>query len=125
MRAIADMSVLITGAGSGIGAGVARWYVARGARVTIRGRRADEVLELETELGEGCRAVFDDVTVAADRVAAIATAAEHGGGLDGLVHCRGNMYRGAVTALDEQALLNVFHTNVVKQLRNAGQLHHC
>ena len=113
MRAIADMSVLITGGGSGIGAGVARWYIERGARVTICGRRADKVQEVAGELGDHCRGVFADITIAADRGAAIAAAVEHGSGLDALVNSAGNMYRGAITQLNEQALLEVFHTNVI------------
>ena len=43
MRAIKDMSLLITGGGTGIGAGTAAYFVKRGARVTICGRRADRV----------------------------------------------------------------------------------
>lgn len=120
MRAIEEMSVLITGGGSGIGAGVARWYVTRGALVTICGRRADKVQEVAAELGAHCRGVFADVTNSDERAEAITAAVEHGGGLDGLVHCAGNMYRGAITELDEQALLNVFHTNVVGSMLLTG-----
>ena len=120
MRAIAGMSVLITGGGSGIGAGCARWYATRGAHVTICGRRADQVHEVAAELGARCRAVCADVTKAAERADAIAAAVEHGGGLDGLVHCAGNMYRGAITQLDEQPLLDLFHTNVVGAMLLTG-----
>ena len=43
MREIEGMSVLITGGGSGIGAGTARYLAQRGARVTITGRRKAKV----------------------------------------------------------------------------------
>ena len=43
MREIAGQSVLITGGGSGLGAGTARYFAARGARVTICGRRRDKL----------------------------------------------------------------------------------
>jgi NAD(P)-dependent dehydrogenase (short-subunit alcohol dehydrogenase family) len=114
VRAIEDMSVLVTGGGSGIGEGTARHFAARGARVTISGRRADKVRAVAESVGERCRAVVGDVTVAADRAAMVTAAVEHGGGrLDALVNNAGNMYRGPLAELDEQALLAVFHSNVV------------
>ncbi len=113
MREIANMSVLVTGGGSGIGAACARWYVGRGARVTICGRRREAIDAVAAALGPNCLAVTADVRVAADRAALVDAALDHGGGLDGFVSNAGNMYRGAITALDESALLDVFHTNVV------------
>lgn len=114
MRPIEGMSVLVTGGGSGIGEGTARHLVERGARVTITGRRADRVEAVAASLGDGCRAMAGDVTVAADREAMVAGALEHGGGrLDVLVNNAGNMYRGPLAELDETELLAVFHSNVV------------
>lgn len=114
MRPIEGMSVLVTGGGSGIGAGIARHFCAAGARVTITGRRAAKLDAVAGEIGSNCRAVVGDVTVGADRRAMIDAAAEHGGGrLDVVVNNAGNMYRGPLDELDEQSLLDVFHTNVV------------
>lgn len=114
MRAIEGMSLLVTGGGSGIGEGIARHCCAAGARVTISGRRADKVHAVAESIGERCAAVVGDVTVAADRSAMVDAAVSHGGGrLDTLVNNAGNMYRGPLAELDEQALLDVFHTNVV------------
>jgi 3-oxoacyl-[acyl-carrier protein] reductase len=113
MRALSGMSVLVTGGGSGIGAGTARHLVAGGARVTICGRRPDKIAAVAEEIGEGCRAVVADITQANDRAHAVAEAVEHGGGLDALVNNAGNMLRGNIDALDESELLNLFHTNVV------------
>jgi len=113
MRPIEAMSVLVTGGGSGIGEGIARHLCAAGARVTISGRRADKIDAVAASIGERCRSVVGDVTVAADREAMIAGAVEHGGGLDALVNNAGNMYRGPLDELAEQELLDVFHTNVV------------
>jgi NAD(P)-dependent dehydrogenase (short-subunit alcohol dehydrogenase family) len=108
------MSVLITGGGSGIGEGTANHFTAAGARVTISGRRADRVAAVAERLGDRCRSVAGDVTVAADRVAMVETAVEHGGGrLDLLVNNAGNMYRGPLAELQEDDLLAVFHSNVV------------
>ncbi len=114
MRAIAGMSVLVTGGGSGIGEGVARHFCAAGARVTISGRRADRVEAVAASIGESCRFVVGDVTVADDRSAMVAAAVEHGGGmLEALVNNAGNMYRGPLAELDEQSILDLFHSNVV------------
>jgi len=113
MKPIDGMSLLITGGGSGIGAGAAEHLAGRGARVTIPGRRPDRVEEVAARLGDRGRAVTGDVTAAADRTAMIEAAVTHGGGLDALISNAGNMYRSPVDELDEQALLDVFHANVV------------
>jgi 3-oxoacyl-[acyl-carrier protein] reductase len=114
MRPIDGMSVLVTGGGSGLGEGIARHFCELGARVTISGRRPDKVAAVADSIGGACRAVAGDVTVAADRATMVAAAVEQGGGkLDVLVNNAGNMYRGPLAELDEQSLLEVFHSNVV------------
>lgn len=121
MRPVAGSSVLVTGGGSGIGAGVARYLVALGARVTVSGRRAGKVAAVAEELGEACLAVAADVTVAADRQRLLDRALDHGGGrLDTLVNAAGNMQRGALAALDEQEMLGLYHSNVVGPVQLAG-----
>ncbi len=114
MRPIAGMSVLVTGGGSGIGEAVARHFCAAGAMVTISGRRADRVAAVAGSIGSSCRFVVGDVTVADDRAAMVAAAVKHGGGtLEVLVNNAGNMYRGPLAELDEQSILDLFHSNVV------------
>jgi NAD(P)-dependent dehydrogenase (short-subunit alcohol dehydrogenase family) len=114
MRPVQQMSVLITGGGSGIGEGIARHLAALGARVTISGRRPDRVEAVADSIGEACRAVVGDVTSAPDRRAMVSAALEHGAGsLDVLVNNAGNMYRGPLAELAEDELLAVFHSNVV------------
>jgi len=114
MRPIEAMSVLVTGGGSGLGEGIARHFCAAGARVTISGRRAGKIDDVADSIGASCRAIVGDVTLDDDRAAMVSAAIEHGGGrLDVLVNNAGNMYRGPLAELDEQSLLDVFHSNVV------------
>ena len=120
MKSLDGMSVIVTGGGSGIGAATATRFAARGARVTICGRRPDAIARVADAAGPNCRAVVADVTVDADRRRLADTAVEFGGGLDTLISNAGNMYRGPITELDEDQLLSVFHTNVVAGMLLTG-----
>lgn len=116
MRAIEGMSVVVTGAGSGIGEAASRWFAERGARVTICGRRADRIAAVAASIGPACRGLAADVVIDADRRAVIGAAVEHGGGIDVLINNAANMYRGPLDTLDETELQTVFHTNVIGPL---------
>jgi 3-oxoacyl-[acyl-carrier protein] reductase len=120
MRPIAGMSVLITGGGSGIGAGTAGYFAAHGAKVTICGRRAHKIQAVAAALGPNCRAVVADITSAQDRQRLIDAAVEHGGGLDALVNNAANMLRGPIQSLDAGALQDVFNVNVVAPMLLTG-----
>ena len=120
MRALNELSVLITGGGSGIGAGTARYLAARGSKVTICGRRAQPLGDVAADIGANACAVVGDVTVAADRARMVDAAVAHGGGLDGLVNNAGNMYRGPLESLDEQELHAIFESNVIGAMLLSG-----
>jgi len=121
VRDLKDASVLITGGGSGLGAATAEVLVDRGAHVTITGRRQDPLVDTAERLGGQVTTVIGDVTVAADRERMVEAAVAHGGGrLDGLVSNAGNMYRGAITELDEGQLLDLFNVNVVAGMMLTG-----
>jgi len=120
MKPLKDMSILITGGGSGIGAAAAARFAAGGAKVTICGRRADKVNAVAAEIGPACQAVAGDICAAGDREAAVAAALAHGGGLDALVNNAGNMYRGPVESLEEDKLVDVFRTNVISAMLLTG-----
>lgn len=116
MRPIKDMSVLITGGGSGIGEGTARLFAERGAKVTITGRRKDKIDAVAASIGPACHAIVGDVTVNEDRQAMLAAAHAHGGKLDVLVNNAANMYRQAVGEYTEDFLKEAFNTNVVSAM---------
>jgi NAD(P)-dependent dehydrogenase (short-subunit alcohol dehydrogenase family) len=80
--------VIVTGAGSGLGAATARMVVARGGQVVLAdvNREGGEALALE--LGPAARFVATDVTDEASARAACAAAVEMGA-LRGLVNCAG------------------------------------
>ena len=121
MRSVEGMSVLVTGGGSGIGEGTAEHFVRAGASVTITGRRAPKVDAVAQRLGERCLAVTGDVTRATDREHMVEAAVGHGGGrLDVLLSNAGNMYRGPIDTLEEDRLLELFHTNVVAGMMLCG-----
>ena len=113
MRELNGMSVLVTGGGSGIGAGIARYLAGRGARVTISGRRQESLDAVANSIGSACRSVVGDVTIEADRQRMLSAALEHGGKLDALVNNAANMYRQAVGEYTEALLKEAFDTNVI------------
>lgn len=120
MQPIEGFSVLITGGGSGLGAGMARHMAERGARVTIAGRRAEKLAQVAGEIGPACTHVAGDITVAADRARMIETAVAHGGGLQGLVNNAANMLHGNIEELREEDLRAILDTNVVAGMMMTG-----
>lgn len=86
---LAGRAAIVTGAGQGVGEGIARCLAAAGAGVVIAARRADNgEPAAEAIRAGGGDAVFVrcDVTVRADVDAAVATAVERWGRLDVMVH---------------------------------------
>ncbi len=116
MRAIEDMSVLVTGGGSGIGEGIARFFAAHGAKVTISGRRADKLAAVADSIGPACASVVGDVTSQEDRQAMLDAAVAHAGRLDVLVNNAANMYRQPVEAYTEEHLREAFEVNVISAM---------
>jgi NAD(P)-dependent dehydrogenase (short-subunit alcohol dehydrogenase family) len=80
---------LVTGAASGLGAGVARMIVEAGGKAVLLDLN-DEVLKTTVEaLGDATRFLRVDVTSEEDGKAAIAAAKSAFGRIDGLVNCAG------------------------------------
>jgi 3-oxoacyl-[acyl-carrier protein] reductase len=86
---LAGKIALVTGAASGFGEGIAKKFVAEGARVVVADRDGEGALRAAAKLGVAALGVRADVTAAADVKAMVEAAYEHFGGLDILVNNAG------------------------------------
>ncbi|WP_432484511.1 SDR family NAD(P)-dependent oxidoreductase [Kineococcus esterisolvens] len=104
-----DRSIVLTGAGSGIGRALALQLAERSARLTLVGRRLEPLEAVAAEVGgRGGRAhvVTADLTVAGAPARVVAAAEEaFGGGLDVLVNNAGNVRAGRLESLEESEVL--------------------
>jgi 3-oxoacyl-[acyl-carrier protein] reductase len=80
---------VVTGGGSGFGAGIVRKFVAEGARVVIADLNLEGALDVAATVGEHARALRVDVSVAADVRTMLEAAELHFGRLDILVNNAG------------------------------------
>ena len=86
-RALSDQTVLVTGAGRGLGAAIARAFARDGAKVAINYRNSrDEAKALAEELGPRTAALRGDVTDPASVADMVAQITERVGAPDVLVH---------------------------------------
>ena len=86
---LAGKIAIVTGAASGFGEGIARKFVAEGARVVVADRDGDGARRVADALGAHAESVRADVTQAADVEAMVRTAIERFDGLDILVNNAG------------------------------------
>ena len=80
---------IVTGAASGFGEGIARKFVAEGARVVVADRDGEGAMRVADSLGLDAAGVRADVTKTADVEAMVRTAIERFDGLDILVNNAG------------------------------------
>ncbi|MGO2632874.1 MAG: SDR family NAD(P)-dependent oxidoreductase [Galactobacter sp.] len=97
-------SVLVTGAGSGIGRATAQAFLAQGARVALLGRRADALQETAEAFPDGQVMVLPvDVTDEQALLRAVGQVVEAWGGLDTVVANAGLSLPGRIDELDESS----------------------
>jgi 3-oxoacyl-[acyl-carrier protein] reductase len=84
-----DKIAIVTGGGSGFGAGIARKFVAEGAQVLIADRDLQAGLDVAAALGPRARAMRVDVSDPADVTIMMEAAEAHFGGLHILVNNAG------------------------------------
>ena len=86
---LAGKIAIVTGAASGFGAGIARKFIAEGARVVVADRDGDGARRAAEALGGHAEGIRADVTKATDVEAMIRAAIERFDGLDILVNNAG------------------------------------
>lgn len=109
---ITDHVFLVTGTSSGIGLSAAEALTARGGRVALVARNTSALRDLADRL-PGSLPITADVTDFGALTAAIATAHDHFGRLDGLVNNAGRSYGATVEEIDPEAFEEIFRLNVL------------
>lgn len=109
--------VLVTGAGSGIGAAIARALLAQGGQVALVGRRSEPLDELARTAPGRAVPLVCDLGDPASRAGLVARARDALGGLDGLVHAAGVIVHEEPGKISESALREQLELNLVAPLR--------
>lgn len=113
-RAYGGRTVLVTGAGGGLGRAIAQRYSQAGARIVALDREAAGVESLHAEIaghGGECLAVTCDVTDAAACAAAVTSAVARFGSLDVLVNNAGMSHRSAFATTGLEVIRRVMEVN--------------
>jgi NAD(P)-dependent dehydrogenase (short-subunit alcohol dehydrogenase family) len=121
-------SVVVTGAGSGLGAALVRRFVAEGAGVVAFDKSADKLRLLRKEIGDKVEPVTGDVTSYADNAAACQAAVDRFGKLDTFVGNAGLWdFNGTLAATDpgqlDSGFDELFGVNVKGYLLGAKAAH--
>ena len=104
---------LITGGGSGIGAAIAKRFVAEGAKIVITGRRKEALAETVAMVPEGSVLPFaGDVRNADDAKAMVEATVKFGGKIDILVNNAGIDPAGNVVDVPIEQWKSVIETNL-------------
>ena len=104
---------IVTGAGSGIGAAIARRFAAEGAKVIICGRRKEKLEETASTCLEGSVLPFQaDVRKYEDTLAVAEAALKFGGKIDILVNDAGIAHAGGVAEAVIEEWMDTIATNL-------------
>ena len=113
MTQLAGKIALVTGAAGGFGEGIARLFVAQGARVMIADLDAAKAAQVAADLGPSARAVACDVSKSADVQAAVKACVDAFGIPDIVVNNAGTTHRNQpMLDVDEATFDRVFNVNV-------------
>ncbi|RAV18800.1 SDR family NAD(P)-dependent oxidoreductase [Paenibacillus contaminans] len=112
---LADKTVFITGAGSGIGEAAALLFAKRGARIVvldIEGNRAEAVAEEIRKQGGECTAIAADVGNESDMKQAIGETVSRFGSLDVLINNAASQIMGPLHECTEEQFDRMMQVNV-------------
>jgi NAD(P)-dependent dehydrogenase (short-subunit alcohol dehydrogenase family) len=109
-----NQTVIVTGASSGIGKAVAKYFLAKGANVVINSVTADKLEEVYQELGAGANLAFvaGDVSKKETGANLVKTAVEKFGSADILVNNAGIFERKPFLEVDEAYLDRFLNINL-------------
>lgn len=110
---LAGKIAIVTGGASGFGEGIARKFVAEGAKVILADRNVSAAASVAASLGDHARSLHADVTRKADVAAMLDAAQQHFGGLDILVNNAGvGHLPQPLDALDEETFDSIAAVNM-------------
>lgn len=113
---LSEKSILVTGAGSGIGRATAVALARKGAKLTLTGRREEpleETAKLVEEAGGEAKVMSGNVTDPAARERGVQAAVESFGGLDVLVNNAGNVRAGRLEDIDVEDIRTQIEVNLL------------
>lgn len=108
---------LITGAGTGIGKGVALRFVREGARVVIAARRIEKLQETAALAPEAISCVRMDLNSSEERARALETVVARHGRLDVLVSNAGSQLWKSFEETTDEEIEDIYRTNLASTVR--------
>ena len=116
MKRLAGKSALVTGAARGIGAAIAKAYVAEGARVAIADINIESAAQTAAAIGDAAYAVHLDVTDQKSIDASIEAVEQQAGGVDILVNNAALFDLAPIDDVDRASYDKLFSVNVAGTL---------